>query len=87
MTWERIKDATQNGREAFSSGVASLVGKVEEATGLKLRETLGWRERVVAAESKAMRQAEEAVDAVGGVVAGSTKEVKAAVNVETKKFV
>ena len=43
MTWQRIKDATQNGRETFSEGVASLVGKVEAATGLKLRETLGWR--------------------------------------------
>ena len=43
MTWERIKDATQNGRETFSEGIASLVGKVEAATGLKLCETLGWR--------------------------------------------
>ena len=47
MTWERVKDTTQNGRETFSSSVATLVGKVEETTELKLRETLGWRERTL----------------------------------------
>ncbi|KAI0754198.1 apolipo protein O-domain-containing protein [Daedaleopsis nitida] len=64
MTWERVKDATQNGRESFSSGVAGLVGKVEEATGLKLRETLGWRERAAAVEKQAKREVSETVVAI-----------------------
>ena len=52
---------------------------------MKLRET--WVDTSVW-RARRRRQAEEAVDAVGGVVAGSTKEAKAAVNVkETKKVV
>ncbi|KAI8974850.1 apolipo protein O-domain-containing protein [Trametes punicea] len=61
MTWERLKESTRSGREAFSDGVVSLVGKVEEATGLKLRETLGWRGQVVkAAEAKTREVADAA---------------------------
>ncbi|RDB18218.1 MICOS subunit MIC26 [Hypsizygus marmoreus] len=42
MTWERIKDATQNGREWVTHGAVSAVERVQVATGLKLKETLGW---------------------------------------------
>ncbi|THH20469.1 hypothetical protein EUX98_g8577 [Antrodiella citrinella] len=41
MTWEMAKDATRDGREKISAGVVSVIGKVQEATGLKLREGLG----------------------------------------------
>ncbi|KAI0760596.1 hypothetical protein C8Q74DRAFT_241544 [Fomes fomentarius] len=49
MMWERVKDVTQNGRDTLSSGVVSLVGKGEEAAGLKLRETLSYRDHAAAA--------------------------------------
>ncbi|KAI0821869.1 apolipo protein O-domain-containing protein [Trametes gibbosa] len=80
MTWERVKDATQNGRETFSSSVASLVGSIEAATGLKLRETLGWRERAVKAKAVEVR-AREILDvaetSAGPEAVISTKEVEA----------
>ncbi|EIW54815.1 uncharacterized protein TRAVEDRAFT_39308 [Trametes versicolor FP-101664 SS1] len=83
MTWYRAKDATQSGREKFSSGVAALVGRVEEATGLKLRETLGWRDRVVSgAEVKArevVETAKESAATVKGVVNTKVEEAKVAV--------
>lgn len=83
MTWYRAKDATQSGREKFSSGVAALVGRVEEATGLKLRETLGWRDRVVnGAEVKArevVETAKESAATVKGVVNTKVEEAKVAV--------
>ena len=41
MTWERVKEATQNSRETATDTLASFLGKIEEASGLKLRETLG----------------------------------------------
>ncbi|KAI0761316.1 apolipo protein O-domain-containing protein [Trametes elegans] len=83
MTWERIKDATQSGREKFSTGVAGLVGRVEEATGLKLRETLGWRDRAVkAAEAKTLEvvnKVEESATAAKAVADAKVEEVKEAV--------
>ncbi|OJT13708.1 MICOS subunit MIC26 [Trametes pubescens] len=76
MTWYRLKDATQSGRETFSNGVADLVGKVEEATGLKLRETLGWRDRAVsAAEVKAHEVAEAAEESA--VITNAVVDIKA----------
>ncbi|KAG6887770.1 hypothetical protein C0992_010819 [Termitomyces sp. T32_za158] len=42
MAWERLKDASQNGREWVNRGAAIAVDKVQESTGLKLNETLGW---------------------------------------------
>lgn len=83
MTWYRVKDATQSGRETFSSGVADLVGRVEEATGLKLRETLGWRDRVVSAAEVKTREtveaAEESAVTAKAVVDTKVEEAKAAV--------
>ena len=46
MTWERAKEATRDGREGISKGTEGLVSWVQDATGLKLRETLGWGEKV-----------------------------------------
>ena len=89
MTWERIKDTTQNTREMFSERVASLVG--EAVIGLKLRETLGWwtaqaevRAKVLAKE--VLQSAEESAlgtklvfqmaEEAKGVVEDKAKEVK-----------
>ncbi|CDO71079.1 hypothetical protein BN946_scf184844.g83 [Trametes cinnabarina] len=60
MTWARVKEATQSGREALSTGAVSLVGRVEEATGLKLRETLGWSDRAFKTVEAKTRQVVEA---------------------------
>ena len=54
MTWERAKEATRDGREGVGRAAEVLIGKVQSATGLRLRETLGWGENVLAkAEGKA----------------------------------
>lgn len=42
MTWEKVKDATASSRDQLNRGAMTAVGKVQEVTGLKLRETLGW---------------------------------------------
>ncbi|KAF8228109.1 hypothetical protein L208DRAFT_1404379 [Tricholoma matsutake] len=42
MTWERIKDATHNGRAWMNRGEETAIHSVQEFTGLKLRETFGW---------------------------------------------
>lgn len=48
MTWEKVKDATASGREQLNRGAMSIVEKVQEMTGLKLKETLGWTGQKVA---------------------------------------
>ena len=42
MTWEKLKDATASSRDQLNRGAMTAVEKVQEVTGLKLRETLGW---------------------------------------------
>ena len=42
MTWEKVKDATASSREQLNRGAMAAVAKVQEVTGLKLKETLGW---------------------------------------------
>ncbi|KAH9852398.1 apolipo protein O-domain-containing protein [Lenzites betulinus] len=83
MTWERVKDATHNGRETFSSGVAGLVGRVEEATGLKLRETLGWRDGAMQTAEARVREvvdtAKTSAVAAETVVSTKVAEIKDAV--------
>lgn len=44
MTWERVKEGTQSGREGVMKGVEGAVEWVQGATGLKVKETLGWGE-------------------------------------------
>ena len=43
MTWERVKATTRprDGREKVNGAVEGLVRRVQDATGLKLRETSG----------------------------------------------
>lgn len=55
MTWEKAKDATRDGRERLGGAVEGFVGRVQDATGLKLRETLGLGEKMLDnAEGKAV---------------------------------
>ena len=42
MTWERIKEATRDGRRWVNHGAEVAVDKVQDLTGLKLKETMGW---------------------------------------------
>ena len=56
-----------------------------EATGLKLRETLGWRGRAAAVESQAKKQVSEAVDVTKTVVEEKAQEVKAVVEKKVER--
>lgn len=47
MTWAMAQDAYVKGREQLAGGVEGAVGRVQDATGLKLREALGWGGDVV----------------------------------------
>lgn len=65
MTWEMAKDATKDGRQKLGDGIAALIGKVQDATGLKLKEGLGLsREAVAQAEANA-REAVAVVEQKG----------------------
>ncbi|CCM06590.1 uncharacterized protein FIBRA_08868 [Fibroporia radiculosa] len=91
MTWERIKDATSNGRETLASSVESAIVRLEDVTGLKLKETLGWGQGVVrAAESQtkgAVQVVQQEANALTGVVAHAVEEVKEGVVAETSPIV
>ncbi|THH14034.1 hypothetical protein EW146_g6249 [Bondarzewia mesenterica] len=41
MTWERVKEATKDGRVKFEESVGSIVDRVQETTGLKLSDAFG----------------------------------------------
>ncbi|KZT66174.1 hypothetical protein DAEQUDRAFT_768207 [Daedalea quercina L-15889] len=83
MTWARIQDATVAGRERVSESVLRAVVSLEEATGLKLQETLGWSKGVVrAVEGQARETAavvQQKAGEAGAVVAHKVEEVKGAV--------
>jgi len=49
MAWERVKEATKDGRGQVDKAASVAVDKVQELTGLKLRETLGWQKELVKA--------------------------------------
>ena len=83
MTWERVKDTTRNSRETASDSVAALLGRIEEASGLKLRETLGvkGREQARAVEEKARglaKMAEKEVETMKVLAEDKAEEVKEA---------
>ncbi|KAF9468347.1 apolipo protein O-domain-containing protein [Collybia nuda] len=65
MTWERIKDTTQNGRGWLNKGAEKTMEKIQETTGLKLKETLGWTHvvahKVEGKVAEAVKVAEEKV--------------------------
>lgn len=62
MTWERVKEATKDGREGLGRGVEEVVGKIQEATGLKIKETLGWGEVVVEKAEGKVREVVKVVE-------------------------
>ena len=83
MTWERIKDATQGGQDAVSGAVGSLVGQIEEVSGLKLRETLGMK-----GQTKTVAQAvEEKAAEVVNVVEKDAGAAKAVVDATVEETV
>ncbi|CAA7264020.1 unnamed protein product [Cyclocybe aegerita] len=75
MTWERIKDATKNGRERINHGAVVVVDKVQELTGLKLKETIGLQKA----------KAEEVTRSTEAVAVNVEKKVEEAEKVEEKE--
>jgi MICOS complex subunit MIC26 len=39
MTWDRIKEGVESGKEAAGEGASTILGKLQDWTGLKLRDT------------------------------------------------
>ncbi|EIN05639.1 hypothetical protein PUNSTDRAFT_54573 [Punctularia strigosozonata HHB-11173 SS5] len=84
MTWERIKDATAEGRAAAGEKVVGAAAWVEGATGLKLRDAMGWSEaRAKTANAKTPEMVEAAKEKVAHVV--EIAKGKAAEAVEVAK--
>ena len=80
MTWERAKDATRDGRERLGGAVEGLIGRVQDATGLKLRETLGLGEKML---DKAEGKAAELKDTLNKKITQTTDGAES--NVEEPK--
>jgi len=63
MTWERIKDATKDGRATLGSGVENVVHKAQDSTGLRFTEALGWgrgvSDKALVAAKQIVEQAKE----------------------------
>ncbi|KAG5650538.1 hypothetical protein H0H81_011881 [Sphagnurus paluster] len=95
MTWDHIKDATQNSREWVTHGAEVAVDKVQEATGLKLKETMGWAQKqaevkVIEAANAVEQRASEAKAVVEKVIEEKVPEIKVGlekVGEETKEQV
>ncbi|TCD61112.1 hypothetical protein EIP91_009030 [Steccherinum ochraceum] len=75
MTWEMAKEKTRDSREKLSEGVVGLIGKVQEATGLKLREGLGLSQQAVAKAQVAVEQQVEVAKEVAERKVDETKAV------------
>jgi len=54
MTWEKVKDATASSREQLNRGAMTAVEKVQEVTGLKIKETFGWTSEKVENQKQAI---------------------------------
>lgn len=72
MAWHQLKDATENGRQWLSRGAGTAIDRVQDATGLKLRETLGWTQ---AAAQRAEGKLLETVKAVEDKVQEAKKPI------------
>ncbi|KZT05163.1 uncharacterized protein LAESUDRAFT_737684 [Laetiporus sulphureus 93-53] len=83
MTWERIKDVSVAGREATVSGVETMLVRIEEATGLKLKEALGYGQGVVRAVENQTKAAAKIVqqktEAATDVIVKKTEAAKEAI--------
>lgn len=73
MTWDKVKDVTASTREQLNRGAVTAVEKVQEVTGLKLRETLGWTKKV---ENQIINVIDEKLEAVENKVEKTVEEVK-----------
>lgn len=77
MTWNKVKDVTASTREQLNRGAVTAVEKVQEVTGLKLRETLGWTIEKVENEIINVKVAvDEKLTAVENKVEKTVEEVK-----------
>jgi organizing structure protein 2 len=76
MAWERIKEATLNGRDQLSLGAVVAVEKIQEVTGLKLRETLGLEAKAIDVVDATERTVQEAKSAVEKKVEDVKVEIK-----------
>ncbi|KIM42039.1 hypothetical protein M413DRAFT_445219 [Hebeloma cylindrosporum] len=91
MTWQRIKDATRSGRDQVNRGAVVAVEKVQETTGLKLKETFRWHKSgldkvVPAAKAAAEQKVEEAEKKVEAKIEEVKPEVEKKVE-EVKRLV
>jgi MICOS complex subunit MIC26 len=81
MTWDRAKEATASGRETFGRGLESLLSRVQESTGLKLKEALGLGEKATVAVKSQAHHATEGIEVaateVQQMVEAKVAEVKA----------
>ena len=79
MTWERIKDATKDGRATLGGGVENVVHKAQDTTGLRLTDALGWgkgvSDKALVAAKQIVEQAKEVEQKVEHVVEEKLSEV------------
>ena len=79
MTWERIRDATKDGRASLGGGVENAVHKAQDATGLKFTEALGWgkgvSDKALVAAKQIVEQAKEVEQKVEHAVEEKLTEV------------
>ena len=79
MTWERVRDATKEGRATLGGGVESVIHKAQDSTGLKLTEFLGWgkgvSDKALVAAKEIVEQAKEVEQKVEHVVEEKVVEV------------
>ncbi|GBE87293.1 apolipo protein O-domain-containing protein [Sparassis latifolia] len=93
MTWERLKDAGRGAREGITNGVGTALERAEVATGLKLKETMGWSRGVAIAVEERTKEAahiveektEAAVEAVKETAAAAVKAVEQKTHAATTK--
>ncbi|SJL14405.1 uncharacterized protein ARMOST_17861 [Armillaria ostoyae] len=62
MSWDMLKDSTANGKQKFDAGVETAVDKIQESTGLKLREAMGWGKSVTEKVESKVLDAVKAVE-------------------------
>ena len=79
MTWERIRDATKDGRVTLGSGVENVIHKAQDTTGLKFTEALGWGkgvgDKALVTAKQIAEQAKEVEQKVEHVVEEKLAEV------------
>ncbi|KAF9552095.1 hypothetical protein CPC08DRAFT_674493 [Agrocybe pediades] len=85
MTWERVKEATKNGREQINHGAVVAIAKVQEVTGLKLQETLGWKEEAKKAFADAKAEAKRVVEEVEKPIEKDVAAIKETVAKEVEE--